>query len=151
MPSRSTWPDEVRDLTPWVIKNLDVLASHLEMKLEFVQREARVSGFRADILARETLGRRVVIENQFGPTDHAHLGQIVSYACEASADVVVWLAAGGAPPVRPEHERTLMQLNKRFAGSTAFFAIELEVCSELRSIVEPEGPIEPRFCVAVRP
>jgi hypothetical protein len=49
----------------------------------------------ADIVARDGAGRLVIIENQFGPTDHGHFGQVVLYACEARADVVVWLAAGG--------------------------------------------------------
>ena len=32
-----------------------------------------------DILARDIGGRMVVLENQFGPTDYTHLGQIMTY------------------------------------------------------------------------
>jgi hypothetical protein len=37
-----------------------------------------------DILASDIAGRMVVLENQFGPTDHTHLGQIMT--CVALRD-----------------------------------------------------------------
>jgi hypothetical protein len=38
----------------------------------------RVPIHSTDILARDIGGRMVVLENQFGPTDHTHLGQIMT-------------------------------------------------------------------------
>lgn len=152
---RKTWPDEVNDLTPWVIDNLDLLAAQLGISLEFVEREVPLGTFRADILATDGAGRRIIIENQFGPTDHLHFGQIVLYACEASADVVIWLAAGGSwgvpYPVRPEHRRALAILNERFAGHTSFFGVEVEIRSDPRPMGQPFGPLLPRVTVVVRP
>jgi hypothetical protein len=156
-PCRDIWPDEVGHLTPWVIDNLDMLARLVGMDLEFVEREARVGGgdFRADILARDGGGRSVIIENQFGPSDHGHFGQLITYACEHAADVVIWLAAGGRwgipPAIRPEHRRALMALNRQFAGRIAFFGVEALAFSDPRPFGEPSGPVSPFLEVVVRP
>jgi hypothetical protein len=155
LPARGMWPDEVRDLTPWVIANLDALGEKIGMTLEYVGREVPVGGFRADIVARDGAGRTVIIENQFGPTDHEHFGQVVLYACEARADVVVWLAAGGSwgvpQAVRLEHRRALARLNEVFAGQIAFFGVEVEIRSDDQPFGEPDGPAVPRLDVVVRP
>ena len=50
-----------------------------------MEREAQIGAFRAGILAIDDRGRKVIIENQFGPTDHMHFGQIVLYGLETSA------------------------------------------------------------------
>jgi len=146
---RKTWPREARDLTPWVREHLPELAGQLGLQLEFVGQEVAVGDFLADIEARDEQGRKVLIENQFGPTDHIHLGQIVLYACEARADIVVWVAAGTKwfrrAPIRPEHRRALTVLNERFAGVTRFYGVQLVVSSEPRPISEPRGPMIPRF------
>jgi hypothetical protein len=153
---RKTWPDEVNHLTPWVIDHLPDLASHLGTTLEFVARETPAGCFRADIKARDADGRKVLIENQFGPTDHEHFGQLVLYACELRADVVVWISAGSRAlslsPFRPEHSDALMRLNRVFAGQISFFGVALEVSSEPQLIADgTQHPLLPRFKVVVRP
>jgi hypothetical protein len=154
-PARGMWPDEVRDLTRWVIDNLAVLGGELGLSLVYVDREVALGGFRADIEARDGDGRRVIIENQFGPTDHRHFGQVVVYACEARADVVVWLAAdelrARIPAFREEHCRALARLNEVFAGKVAFFGVEVGVRSDPHETGEQWGPLLPRLNVVVRP
>src|SRR3990170_4020883 len=80
---------EAHDFTPWLAANLDLLADKLGLdELELVATEWKVETFALDILAkgRDADGDvSVVIENQYGPTDHRHLGQILTYAAHAAA------------------------------------------------------------------
>jgi hypothetical protein len=154
--ARSKWPDEVRDLTPWVVSNLGDLGKKLGLRLELVGLEMRVGTFRVDIAARDAAGRLVIIENQLGTSDHGHLGQILLYACEAKADVVIWLVAndvrrfvGGG--IRPEHERALARLNEVFAGTIEFYGVEVALVSPPRRLGEGFGPLLPHMHVVIGP
>jgi hypothetical protein len=77
------WPSEAGNFTPWLAEdeNLTLLGEALHMELEMEAIEYRVGSLRADLLARvaDEPDHRVIIENQFGGTDHKHLGQILSY------------------------------------------------------------------------
>lgn len=154
--AKQHWPSEVRDLTPWVLENLHELGQELGMRLEPTGREVAVGTFRADIGARDSFGRLVIIENQHGPSDHGHFGQVVLYALESKADVIIWLVASDvrwriSGGIRPEHRRALQQLNEVFAGKIEFYGVEVHLESEPRALGEPYGPILPRIAVPVRP
>src|SRR5688572_21696490 len=74
------WGHEAQGFTPWLSQNLDLLAEALKIdELELKGTEVSAGDFRLDILAEDTQGHPVLIENQFGPTDHKHLGQLISY------------------------------------------------------------------------
>lgn len=155
-PARFRWPSEVRHLTPWVIDNLDDLGQELRMHLDLIGTEVLVGTFKADIAAKDGSGRLVIIENQLGPSDHGHFGQVVLYACEAKADAIIWLVAtdvrlfisGG---IRPEHRRALQRLNEVFAGTIEFYGVQVSLESEPRPLSEPDGPVFPRIAATVRP
>lgn len=144
---RVLWPREVADFHPWLIGALDRLAQCLGMqRLECVGREVPVGerwthtdrsgwervvgGVRPDITARDESGRLVVIEAQFGPADHKHLGQLLTYGCAAEADVVVWVVADFDPLFSADHLKALAELNEAFAGRRHFavVAVTLESC-----------------------
>jgi hypothetical protein len=157
-PAKSIWPHEVRDFAPWLIQSLDLLGEKLGMHLRAAGREITVGTFRADIVATDDAGRKVIIEVQFGPSDHQHLGQVVVYACEAQADVVVWVVGDQlnmrTAAFRPEHRRALTRLNEVFAGQIEFFGVVVTNATEPRSIHEtdkPAGPFLPEFTVTARP
>ena len=129
---RSLWPNEVQDLTPWVLGKLGELGHQLGLTLEPTGTEVPVGTFRADITAKDGMGRSVIIENQLGPSDHVHFGQVVLYALESSADVIIWLVAvesrwSGWVGLRPEHQRALERLNEVFAGKIEFYGVDVNL------------------------
>jgi hypothetical protein len=92
---RSVFPREDRTFTPWLSHpdNLARLARALGLEIEFEAAEVGSGVFRADILARSLMdGSLVVIENQFGRSDHDHFGKAMTYLAAHGARTVVWLA-----------------------------------------------------------
>ena len=75
---REVWPNETQDFTPWLANNLPLLEAALKLELREVQQEAQVGAFFLDILATDEGGAMVAIENQLEPTDHSHLGQLLT-------------------------------------------------------------------------
>lgn len=121
---REIWQHEAQHFTPWLAKNLDKLSEAVGMDLEAIEQEASVGNFSLDILAKDlSTGHNVVIENQFGDTDHDHLGKMLTYAAGFDASKVIWISEN----VRDEHRQTIEWLNQRTDIDTHFFAIEIEV------------------------
>jgi hypothetical protein len=79
VPLREGWPHESQHFTPWLVENLDRLGRALGLGLEFRAKEHPVGRYFLDILAVDSVGRTVAIENQFGPTNHDHLGKLLTY------------------------------------------------------------------------
>jgi hypothetical protein len=127
--AREVLPNEAHDFTPWLADNLDLLAEKLGLdELELVAKEWKVESFALDIFAR---GRdadgdvSVVIENQYGPTDHRHLGQILTYAAHAAATGHRVLAVWVTEEVRPAHLAAVEFINRIAAGDATTFGIVL--------------------------
>lgn len=121
---REIWRHEAHYFTPWLAENLDKLGEAVGMDLELVEKEARVGNFSLDIRAKDLgTGQNVIIENQFGDTNHEHLGKMLTYAAGFDASKVIWLSEN----MRDEHRQTIEWLNQRTDTETQFFAIEIEV------------------------
>jgi len=105
--AREVFKSEAGDFTPWIANNLDYLAEALNFtELEPEQEEYVVGRFRCDIKA--TNGDKIVaIENQLEPSDHTHLGQLLTYIVNMEADIGVWICA----EPREEHVKAVEWLN----------------------------------------
>ncbi len=121
------WENEPRGFTPWLAQaeNLKLLSDILGLDdLVDVKQEDPVGRFRVDIVAREQDGGTVIIENQFGLTDHGHLGQIMTYLAGQTGRVtVIWIAER----FKEEHRAVIDWLNANSSEDYAFFAVEVEV------------------------
>ena len=124
MKAADVWGNEPQVFTPWLSENLDLLADALGLEeLELKGIEVPAGDFRLDILAEDEGGNPVIVENQFGATDHRHLGQLISYlASQAGKATVVWVAE----KVKDDHRAAIDWLNTNTSGDYDFFAIELE-------------------------
>lgn len=121
---KSIWKHEALNFTPWLADNLDKLSDLIGIDLELVSREAEVGDFSLDLLARDlSTNRNVIIENQFNPTDHKHLGQLITYASYYKANVIIWISE----EVREEHRAAIDWLNNNTNDEIEFFAVEISV------------------------
>ena len=91
---RDVWKHEEKEFTPWLAMeaNISKLADELGLELQVEGVEVPVGPFSADVLAKDASGDLVIIENQFGKTDHDHLGKVLTYAATLGATAVIWIA-----------------------------------------------------------
>jgi hypothetical protein len=101
---RTIWPSEPGNFTPWLAENIDKLSNILERDLEIIQTEYAVGDFSADIVAKDLASSGfIVIENQYGVSDHKHLGQILLYCAGINASCMIWIAES----FKDEHRKTI--------------------------------------------
>lgn len=132
----TVWKSEPADFLPWLAaeENLRRLGLALRCNLELVAREPRVGRLRADLLCRDrATGGAVVIETQLGPSDHSHLGQLLTYAFRLPARGV-WLATR----FHKEHRETVEALNRLGGGAFRYFAVEMRLWTIAGSPVAPQ-------------
>ena len=121
---REIWPDEARDFTPWLFRNLHLLGEVLGIDLEAVRQEVRVGRFSLDILARHTRSAcNIAIENQLEESDQTHLGQLLTYAAGSQANTMIWVAAR----IREEHRKVIDRYNRDTPKRMQFYGIEARV------------------------
>lgn len=138
---RQGWPDEARHFTPWLAANLDYLGSEIGLALELKGQEHQVGRYYLDLLLEDAAGRVVIVENQFGQTDHDHLGKLLTYCAGTQASVIVWIAE----TLTAEHIAALEWLNENTITDVGFFGVEVQL---LRIA---DSPFAPHFDVVVRP
>jgi hypothetical protein len=141
----TVWPTEAQHFTPWLLENGDLLSEVLGMDIELESREYKVGKFSLDIIGREVAtGSPVIIENQYGPTDHSHLGQILTYAGGTKPTTVIWVAE----EFREEHRAALEWLNTHTDPTVRFFGVRLAAVTLDGA---PSGLIAPFLELVVKP
>ncbi len=131
---RTIWGDESRDFTPWLAEHLDLLGNAIGLELERIDTEVPVGRYWLDILAEADGIGQVAIENQLGPTDHGHLGQLATYAAGVEAKALVWVAKA----FHQEHLAAIDWLNQWTGPSIGVFAVEVRALKIGCSLPAPE-------------
>ena len=122
VPLRELWKHEANDFTCWLAGNLDYLEEPTGLKLQLEEREASVGNFAADILAMDTDGNVVVIENQLEKTDHDHLGKLLTYMVNLDAKIAIWITS----QPRLEHEKVVQWLNGILPDDSSVYLVQIE-------------------------
>lgn len=139
--ARSAWPHEAHEFTPWLAGHVGLLGEAVGLSLDLREREHRVGRYSLDLLLCDKDERVVIVENQFGQTDHDHLGKLLTYCAGTEAAVVIWIAE----ELNEEHVAALEWLNENTIQGVGFFGVELELLQ-----IDGSRPA-PNFRVVVQP
>jgi hypothetical protein len=123
---KEIWKHEAYNFTTWLAlrENLELLSEEIDIELALIGIEYNVGRFNVDIYAEESgVGRKVIIENQLGKTDHDHLGKLITYASGLEAEIIIWIVK----EVLEEHRQAIDWLNENTTEKINFFAIRMEV------------------------
>jgi hypothetical protein len=140
---RTAWKHEALDFTKWLAQeeNLAQLSDEIGIEIQSPQTEVSVGSFHADILAEDQDGNKVIIENQLGPSNHDHLGKLITYASGLQARTIIWIVED----VKDEHKQAVDWLNLHTDDDTSFFAIKIELWKIGNS------PPAPKFQIISKP
>jgi len=121
---RKIWPHEEKDLSVWVSENIEVLNEVLNLQIEIISREEYIHNCRLDLAGTENYTQSpVIIENQFGISNHDHLGKLITYSAAKEAGIIIWIAN----EFQIVHKKAVEWLNSITPQDLTFYAIELEV------------------------
>ena len=139
----SSFPKEAADFTPWLADedNLNrYLGPILHLTFADVRTEVPVDESRIDILAKDEEGHSIIIENQYGRTDHDHLGKLITYASGVEARYVIWIVEKS----KQNHQKAIEWLNEN-VEDIHFFLLEAEILQ-----IDDSKPV-PKFNVVIEP
>jgi hypothetical protein len=115
-------PPMSSDVTSWLLRSGPLLSKLLGIDIELDPGEDTAGKPATGIVGREVVtGLPVVIDNQHGPADHEHLGQLLTYAAAIKATAVVWVAE----EFSDEHQAALDWLNAHTDQTISFFGVRL--------------------------
>jgi hypothetical protein len=118
---KQAFSHEAKELTPWLCENIDVLGEAIGIELYNPIKEQSTGNFNVDIKAENSNGDIVVIENQFGSSDHDHLGKLITYLTSFEAKIAVWIVE----KPKQEHINALNWLNETDNGCD-FYLLSIE-------------------------
>ncbi|TIC84433.1 DUF4268 domain-containing protein [Nocardioides sp. GY 10127] len=142
---KETWPTEPGGFTPWLLDHADLLSEALGIEVELTAKEHSVGPFSLDLIGQVAGSEdKVIVENQYGDTDHQHLGQVMTYAGGTDPKVVVWIAER----FREQHRAALEWLNDITVPDVRFFGIAVSVVRMERG---DDRLVAPRMELVVKP
>jgi len=134
---KEIWKDEAKDFTPWLAteENLSLLGEEIGINMKLKEVEANVGNFNVDILAaEENTEKKIIIENQLTPTNHDHLGKVITYASGYGAPFAIWVVK----EVRDEHKQAVDWLNEHTDNDANFFLVKIELWRIGNSSIAPK-------------
>ena len=145
---RRTWPNEAKDFTPWLARNLDLVSACTELDLRLEGKEVSAAGGWADIVARDNKSKsKVVIENQLDAADFDHWRQLVFYGGILDARIRIWIAASFSPNIC-RNVRDQNRLSESRSGGAIYYLLKLKQDSR-RPISLALGPTKTQRSFAV--
>jgi hypothetical protein len=141
VPLREVWKHEAKDFTQWLQQqeNIATLGEVLDLELVNIDREQSAGSFSIDLVAEDTNGGTVVIENQLEKSNHDHLGKLLTYLTAMGAKSAVWIVSDP----RPEHVAAITWLND--SSSASFYMVKVD------AVKIGSSPAAPLFTLIVGP
>ena len=144
---KDVWDDE-KAFSSWLASDgLTFLGKTLGLTLSDAETEVTVGRYSADVVCEvRSDGQHpvnMVIENQFGKSDHDHLGKVLTYAAGLGKSDpvfkqvvrhVVWIAED----FNDEHRVAVDWLNENTGAEIGLFALAIECKSINNSVAAPE-------------
>ena len=140
---RKIWNIEP-EFSAWLAKpeNMELLGNAVGIDILAEETESAVGKYSADILAKEDgSDRKIIIENQYGATNHDHLGKLITYTAGKNAQILIWIVE----KANDEHRAAVQWINEHTDADIGIFLIQIEVLRIGDSIPAP------RFTVLERP
>ena len=141
---RKVWSHEQYDFSQWLADadSIQELGEVVGLSLTNVETEKFVGSFRCDILCKDEItGKTVLIENQLEPTNHDHLGKLITYASGLDASIVIWIVS----KAREEHVSAIRWMNEHTDDTVSFFLLEIHAF-----VIEDSLPA-PKFVIIEKP
>ena len=147
---RSVWKIE-NDFSDWLVTEdgMSLLSEELGIEVENLRREVRAGDYPCDIVGN-LLGDEhhvVVIENQYGKTDHDHLGKLLTYAAVHKATTGIWISE----TISDDHRKVIDWLNENTPDNVNLYLVGLKLYRIGNSPVAPELDIACRPNYEVKP
>lgn len=131
VPIKEVWKHEAIDFTAWLRDHIDILNEAIGFELTSAETEQSAGSFNVDIVAEDINGNAIIIENQYGKTDHEHLGKVLTYFSMLEAHAAIWIVEDP----RPEHVKAISWLNESTSG--VFYLIKIEAVKIGDSVPAP--------------
>ena len=141
---RQVWKRET-DFSDWLVteEGVTLLAEELGIEIENLTRESRPGDYPCDVVGN-LLGDEnhiVVIENQYGKTNHDHLGKLLTYAAVHKAMTGIWISE----TISDDHRQVIDWLNENTPTNVSLYLVGLRLYRIGNS------PVAPQLDVVCRP
>lgn len=122
---KNIWKRET-EFSNWLTSSdgLELIEQDLGIRIADPRREARMGDFPCDIVGHlaQDEDHIVVVENQYGKTNHDHLGKLLTYAAVHKAMTGIWIAEQASD----DHRQVIDWLNQNTPPTVSLFLAEVK-------------------------